>query len=62
MPVASKLCEMLERACTFPVGIPAYKVDPNVMKRFDFAQDRGSQVSASSVGPSDDRESRFSRE
>ena len=32
MPIASKLCGMLARACAFPVGIPAYKVDPEVKK------------------------------
>ena len=32
MPIASKLCGMLARACAFPVGIPAYKADPEVKK------------------------------
>lgn len=61
MPVASKLCEMLARACAFPVGIPAYKVDPDVKKTFDFAQDSGSQDSASTAGTKIGREKRSSR-
>ena len=55
MPIASKLCGMLARACTFPVGIPAYKVDPEVKKTFDFAQDGDSQDYASTAGTIDHR-------
>ena len=62
MPGTRKFREMLERACAFPVGIPTYKVDPDVMRTFDFAQDGGSQDSASTAGPSIDRDDRSSRE
>jgi len=62
MKGASKLCEMLERACAFPVAIPAYKVDPDVTRTFDFAQDGGSEDAASTADSSVDRSNRSSRE
>ena len=61
MPIASKLCGMLARACAFPVGIPANKVDPEVKKTFDFAQDGDSQDYASTAGTKIGRDNRSSR-
>ena len=62
MKGASKLCEMLERACAFPVAIPAYKVDPDVTRTFDFAQDGGSEDPDTDATSSAERGNRSSRE
>lgn len=62
MPGTSKLFEMLERACAFPVGIPAYKVDPDVTRTFDLGKDNGPVDHISAANPFADKGNRTSRE
>lgn len=62
MPGTSKLFEMLQQACAFPVGIPAYKVDPEVTETFDLAKDSGVPEQVTGSNPFAERNNRPPRE
>jgi len=62
VPGTSKLFEMLQQACAFPLGIPAFKVDPDVTRTYDLGKDNGPLDSVSAANPFADKGNRSSRE
>ena len=60
MPDANDLLQMLERACAFPVSVPAHEVDPDALKTIDRSRADASRDLLSAVTDfldSDDRNS-----